>query len=86
MPPLLPKFDEKASDFFGQKWPFQEVKFFYFNHAIICQSPQSVFEWPLALEALAPKTEIITTCPAYSNNFCNLELSSIYLEWKGSRN
>ena len=42
--PPLPKFDEKTSDFFGQKWPFQEVKISDFNHAIICQSLQSVFE------------------------------------------
>ena len=35
-----PKCDKKPSDFFGQKWPFQEVKNFDFNHAIICQSPQ----------------------------------------------
>ena len=39
-----PKCDEKPSAFFGQKWPFQEVKIFYFNHAIICQSLQSIFE------------------------------------------
>ena len=39
-----PKCDEKPSAFFGQKWPFQEVKIFYFNHPIICQSLQSVFE------------------------------------------
>ena len=30
MPPPLTKFDEKTSDFFGQKWPFQEVKIFVF--------------------------------------------------------
>ena len=30
MSPPLPKFDEKTSDFFGQKWPFQEVKIFVF--------------------------------------------------------
>ena len=38
------KCDEKPSEFFGQKWPFQEVKIFDFNHAIICQSLQSIFE------------------------------------------
>ena len=37
-----PKCDKKPSGLFGQKWPFQEVKFLDFNHAIICQSLQSV--------------------------------------------
>ena len=43
-PPPPPKCDEKPSAFFGQKWPFQGVKIFFFNHAIICQPLQSVFE------------------------------------------
>ena len=29
-----PKCDEKPSTFFWSKWPFQEVKIFYLNHAI----------------------------------------------------
>ena len=33
---------QKPSAFFGQKWPFQEVKIFYFDHAVIFQSPHSV--------------------------------------------
>ena len=42
--PQPPKCDEKPFAFFGQKWPFQEVKIFYINHAIICQSLQLIFE------------------------------------------
>ena len=38
-----PKCDEKPFAFYGQKWPFQEVKIFDVNHAI-CQSLQSSFE------------------------------------------
>ena len=28
--------NKKPSAFFGQKWPFQGMKIFYFNHALIC--------------------------------------------------
>ena len=49
--------DEKPSEFFGPTWPLQEVKNFYFNHAIICQSLQSIFENFLAKISLSqPKT------------------------------